>query len=415
MTSRNQAGASSAKSSGALPLAGLLTLAMAAFITLMTEIMPAGLLVSMARDLSISESLAGQFITAYACGALIAAIPVTGLTQGMRRRPLLVTAIAGFAVVNLTTALSGDYVISLVARFVAGIFGGVVWSLLAGYAVRMTPPHLSGRAIAISGAGATVALALGVPAGALLGRIVGWQGAFGIMSMMALLLVACALAILPDFPGQSKDRRASLADVLRKPGIRSVLVVVLAFVTAHSILYIYIEPFLAPAGLTANAGAVLLVFGLASFIGLWVVGATLDRHLRSLIIASIFVFAFAALILGIWGSTPTVIYAAVAIWGVAFGGFAAMTQTALSRLAGDSVDVALSMYTTAWNIAVAAAGVVGGVLLDRAGPASFAWSIIVMLAISLGAVVFGMNKALVRLADEPVSECGLTPSDRLSP
>lgn len=303
----------------------------------------------------------------------------------------------------------------MVARFVAGIFGGVVWSLLAGYAIRMTPPHLSGRAIAISGAGATVALALGVPAGTLLGRIVGWQGAFGIMSAMALLLVACALVILPDFPGQAKDQRASVADVLWMPGIRSVLLVVLTFVTAHSILYIYIEPSLAPAGLAANVGAVLLVFGLTSFIGLWLVGATVDRHLQLLIVASILVFAFAALLLGVRGSMPVMVYAAVAIWGVAFGGFAAMTQTALSRLAGDTVDVALSMYTTAWNIAVAAAGVAGGVLLDRAGPGSFAWSIIAILAISLGGVVFGLNKALVRHADEPVSECGLTPSDRLSP
>jgi hypothetical protein len=178
MTSRNQAGTdaqvalpSSANVSAVLPLPGLLTLAMAAFITLMTEIMPAGLLVSMAKGLSISESTAGQFITAYACGALIAAIPVTAFTRGMRRQRLLVAAIAGSAVVNLITAVSGDYQISLGARFVAGVFGGVVWSLLAGYAVRMTPPHLHGRAIAISGAGATVALALGAPAGAWLGRI----------------------------------------------------------------------------------------------------------------------------------------------------------------------------------------------------------------------------------------------------
>ncbi|WP_411705268.1 hypothetical protein [Edaphovirga cremea] len=43
--------------------------------------------------------------------------------------------------VNLITALSGHYMISLVARFFAGVFGSVVWSLL--------------------------------------GRAIGWQGAFG--------------------------------------------------------------------------------------------------------------------------------------------------------------------------------------------------------------------------------------------
>src|SRR5690606_39923372 len=88
---------------------------------------------------------------------------VTTLTQRVRRRPLLLIAILGFAVVNLVTALSESYGVSLTARFFAGVFGGIVWSLLAGYAVRMSPAHLSGRAIAISGAGATISLVLGVP------------------------------------------------------------------------------------------------------------------------------------------------------------------------------------------------------------------------------------------------------------
>ena len=111
-----------AGSSERLPLGGLLALAMATFITLLTEIMPAGVLSSIAGDLNVSESLAGQFITAYAVGALVAAIPLTALTQGMRRRPLLLSAIGGFAIVNLVTALSHDYHVSLATRFFAGVF-----------------------------------------------------------------------------------------------------------------------------------------------------------------------------------------------------------------------------------------------------------------------------------------------------
>ncbi|MBR8457097.1 MFS transporter [Burkholderia dolosa] len=377
-----------------LPLGGLLALAMAAFITLLTEIMPAGLLSSIAEGLNVSDSLAGQFITAYAVGALVAAIPVMTLTQGMRRRPLLLFAIFGFSVVNLITALSGDYTVSLVARFFAGVFGGIVWSLLAGYAVRMSPSHLSGRAIAISGAGATIALVLGVPLGALLGRYIGWQGAFGLMTVMALLLIVWVLAVVPDFAGQSRDQRQSLAHVFLRSGIRAVLFVVFTFVVAHNILYIYVEPFLQSSGLAANVDVVLFTFGLGSIVGLWFVGALVDRQLQLLAVASIVVFAVASLLLGVWGAVPQMVYPSVAIWGLAVGGFATITQTALSRFAGDSVDVAQSMYTTGWNTAVAAGGVVGGILLDRAGSASFAWVAIGILSASLLGTVFFMNKAL---------------------
>lgn len=224
-----------------LPLAALLALSMTAFLTLLTEIMPAGLLSSIAEGLGVSESLAGQFITTYAVGALIAAIPVTALTQGIRRRPLLLTAIFGFALVNLITAISDNYILSIVARFFAGIFGGIVWSLLAGYAVRLSPSQLSGRAIAIATAGATIALVLGVPLGSLLGRVLGWQGAFGLMSIVAVLLIIWVIAIVPDFPGQSREQRQPLIIVFKKSGIRSVLFVVMSFVVAHNVLYIYTQ------------------------------------------------------------------------------------------------------------------------------------------------------------------------------
>ena len=400
MTSTSNAGSASRDNSAAspqrLPLAGLLALATAAFITLLTEIMPAGLLSAIAQGLDVSESLAGQFITAYAVGALVAAIPITSLTQGVRRRPLLLVAIFGFALVNLVTALSDNYTVSMVARFLAGVFGGIVWSLLAGYAVRMSPSHLSGRAIAISGAGATIALVLGVPLGSLLGRFIGWQGAFGLMTVFSLALIVWVIAVVPDFPGQTKEQRQPLIRVFLTTGIRAVLFVVFTFVVAHNILYIYIEPLLQPVGLSGNVDVILFIFGLGSIVGLWFVGTLVDRRLQSLAVTSVLIFGVAAILLGFWGDVAQMIYPTVIIWGLAIGGFATITQTALSRFAGNSVDVAQAMYTTGWNTAVAAGGVAGGILLDRSGTAAFPWVVLGILVIALGGVVLAMNRALSR-------------------
>lgn len=378
-----------------LPLFGLLALATAAFIAVMTEVMPAGLLSSIANGLRVSESLAGQFITAFASGALVAALPVMSLTQGIRRRSLLVAAIFGFAVVNLITALSDSYGISVIARFFAGVFGGIMWSLLAGYAVRMSPSHLSGRAIAVSGAGATIALVLGVPLGTVLGRIIGWQGAFGLISVLSLTLIVWVIAVVPDFPGQVKDQRQSLMSVFLMTGIRSVVFVVFAFILAHNILYIYIEPLLRPSGLSGSVGIVLFTFGLGSIAGLWFVGVFVDRRLRILAAASVAIFAVAAVLLGLWGNVALMTYPAVVVWGLAVGGFATITQTALSRFAGSSVDVAQAMYTTGWNTAVAAGGGVGGIMLDRAGTNMFPWTVLTVLAVAFAGVA-AMNKALLR-------------------
>jgi predicted MFS family arabinose efflux permease len=82
----------------------LLALALGGFVTILTEALPAGLLPQISSGLNISEAMAGQLVTIYAIGSLLAAIPLTVMTQGMRRRPLLITAIAGFVVANTVTA-----------------------------------------------------------------------------------------------------------------------------------------------------------------------------------------------------------------------------------------------------------------------------------------------------------------------
>ena len=64
-------------------------------------------------------------------------------------------------VVNTLTALSSSYALILAARFLAGVSGGLLWSLVAGYAARMVVPSLRGRAIAVAMVGSPLALSLG--------------------------------------------------------------------------------------------------------------------------------------------------------------------------------------------------------------------------------------------------------------
>lgn len=369
-----------------LPLAPLLALAMAAFITILTEALPAGLLPQMAHSMAVSEAWIGQTVTVYALGSLLAAIPLTAATQGIRRRPLLLAAILGFFAANTVTAFSTSYPLTMVARLLAGVSAGLLWALLAGYAARMVPAQQKGRAIAIAMVGTPLALSLGVPAGTLLGAVVGWRACFAIMSLLALLLMVWVRLQVPDFAGQAQSQRRPLGHTFMLPGIRSVLFVVLAFVLAHNILYTYIAPFLAIAGLAQRTDLVLLVFGIASLAGIWFTGVLIDRYLRPLTLASTLLFAFAALALGVAGDKPAIVYAAVALWGLAFGGAATLFQTALAKTAGDAADVAQSMLVTAWNVAIAGGGIVGGILLERFGTGAFSPALLILLAAALTAV-----------------------------
>ncbi|MBT2373220.1 MFS transporter [Pseudomonas fluorescens] len=364
-----------------LPIGALLALAMTGFICIVTETLPAGLLPQISDGLAISQSLAGQMVTAYALGSVLAVIPLTIATRGWRRRNVLLLTIVGFVLFNSVTALSSHYGITLVARFFAGMAAGLAWSLLAGYARRMVAPDQQGRALALAMVGTPIALSLGVPLGTWLGSVVGWRTAFGIMSAMTLILIVWVLVKVPDYPGQAAHQRLPLRKVLTTPGVRPVLAVVIAWMLAHNILYTYIAPFVAPAGLLERVDLVLLVFGVAALVGIWVTAKLVEPLLRRTVLVSLATFAATCLAFGFLAEVPEVIYIGVAIWGLSFGGAATLLQTALADAAGDGADVALSLNVVAWNSAIAASGVVGGILLDTWGVASFPWAMLVLLAV----------------------------------
>jgi predicted MFS family arabinose efflux permease len=356
---------------------------MTGFTAILTETLPAGLLPLISEGLGVSEALAGQTVTAYAAGSLVAAIPLTVWTQGWRRKPTLLAAIVGFLIFNTITAISGNYWLTLIVRFFAGVSAGLAWGILAGYARRMVVDRLKGKALAIAMVGTPIALSLGVPAGAFLGAAVGWRAAFFAMSATTLVLIGWVVWAVPDFAGQSVHRRLSLRTVFTTRGIRPILATILAWMTAHNILYTYVAPFAVLSGLQGRVDLLLLTFGVAALVGIWVTGLLVDRMLRRLVLISLIAFAGVALAFGLFATVPAVVIAGIILWGLSFGGAATQLQTASADAAGDGVDLANAMITTVWNSAIAAGGILGGILLDHLGADAFSWAALALALVAL--------------------------------
>ncbi|PJN58156.1 Purine ribonucleoside efflux pump NepI [Paenibacillus sp. GM1FR] len=384
-------------SSERLPWAGLLALAMAGFICILTESLPAGLLPQIAKDLGITEALTGQLVTLYAIGSLVAAIPLTAATRGWRRRPLLLVCISGFLVFNTVTALSSDYILTLAARFMAGVSAGVLWGMTAGYARRMVPDSLKGKAMAVAMVGTPVALALGVPIGSFLSSYIGWRLIFAIVSLLTVALIVWVLWRMPDFAGEPAGERLPLHKVFLIPGVRPILFVVLAWMLAHNILYTYISPYLVQTVFANRVDLILLIFGITSIVGIWLTGMLIDRFLRRLVIISLASFALASVAMGIATHQPMIIILGVMIWGLTFGGAATLLQTAIAQAGGKSTDVAQSMLVTAWNLAIGGGGIIGGILLELFGAGYLSGALFILLIpallVAMRAYKYGFTRA----------------------
>ena len=369
-----------------LPIWKLLAFTLAGFLAIMTETMPAGLLPQISESLGVSKALAGQLVTFYALGSVLAAIPVIAATRSWNRRRLFLLAVAGLLIFNVITTLSSHYAIIIAARFAAGMAAGVIWGLLPGYVLRMVADNVQGRALAITGVGQPIALAVGVPLGTWLGLLFDWRGVFWIMSALTLLLLIWVRLAIPDFAGQSDKQRIPIRRIFLMPGIRSVLLTLFVWITAHNLLYTYIEPFLASVGLAERVDIVLLLFGIAAMAGIWLTGLLVDHWLRAMALISLSAFAVAALVLGLSGGSTAIVLVGIAIWGLTFGGAPIMLQTALAGAAGENADVAQSMFVTIFNLAVAGGGVIGALLLNRIGAVSFPWAVLALALLGLSIV-----------------------------
>ena len=347
-----------------LPILALLALTVSGFIAIITEVLPAGLLPQISTSLGVSESYAGQFITMYALGSLLAAIPVISLTKNWNRKPLLLISIFGFFLFNLTTFFLNHYFLLLVVRFLAGVSAGIIWGLLTGYTVRMVSPEMSGRALAIVGIGQPIALSLGVPLATWLGNVIGWNTVFLIISILSLFLIFWIIAIVPDFSVKEKGKSSSLKSVISNTKVQRILLITLCWILAHNLLYTYISSFLKVSNLSEYTNWILFLFGMCSIIGIFITGRFIDGGLRKMVIINLIIFCASGIILLIGEKYNIIAYLGIALWGFSFGGAPTLLQKSLADVAKQQIDLAQSIFVTVFNIAVAGGGILGGFLLE---------------------------------------------------
>ncbi|MEU5340520.1 MFS transporter [Streptomyces sp. NPDC020766] len=269
-------------------------------------------------------------------------------------------------------------------------------SLPAGLLPRMVPAERRGRAIVIVLAGITLALSLGLPAGTEPADALGWRAAFAALALPAVLLVVWIRRRVPGFPGEARDERVPLPRVAALPGIGTVLSVTLTRLVGHQVMYPYVAPFSEHTGF-GRTGPVLLVFGAATVVGIWLTGLLIDRCPRRTLLGALALLASAMLALGRYAGHGAALLVSVALWGAAFGGTPTLIQTALVDSSGPAnADVAASLQTTVYNAGIAAGSLIGGLILAGPGADALPWTTFLLVTLTLTIVAAGRRHAFPR-------------------
>jgi predicted MFS family arabinose efflux permease len=176
--------------------APLYWLALGTFAVGTESFMVAGLLPGMASDLAVSIAAAGQLVTAFAFAYALSSPILTALTSHIGRRTLLILAMGVFALANLIAWSAQDYRQLMAARIVLAFAAGLYVPGANALASAVAAPERRGRAIAIVNGGLSLAIAFGVPLGALIGDGMGWRATFGGVVAPALATAAASFLLL---------------------------------------------------------------------------------------------------------------------------------------------------------------------------------------------------------------------------
>jgi DHA1 family L-arabinose/isopropyl-beta-D-thiogalactopyranoside export protein-like MFS transporter/DHA1 family inner membrane transport protein len=389
---------SSRRATGALA-----ALAVAAFCFVTTEVLPIGLLTTIAGDLHRSRSQVGLLVTGYAAVVMLAALPLTRLTHRVPRRWLLGATLGLFAVATVASALAPSYPILLAARMLIALTQAVFWSVVNSAATGLFPVAVRGRVVARLGIGNALAPVLGVPAGTWLGQQVGWRWAFVVMGGIGLVVCLAVLVLMPTIAPKEAGAARGVAPDARRYAV--LLLGTTLGVTGFLTAFTYITPYLLDVtGFGApSLGPLLFASGFAGLAGTVIVGRLVDPHPRLALIAPLALVASGLLGLYALGTVKLPAIALLAVTGLAYSALVVAVGSRTLQVAPGSTDLAGAGTNSAFNIGIAAGSLLGGALIGSTGTRSIAL---------VGGLLAG--SALAVLAAEPVLTRRRAPAARIA-
>jgi len=235
-----------------MPLA-LWALTLSAFAIGTTEFVIVGLIPTVAADLGVTLPSAGLLVSLYALGVAVGAPVLTALTGKLPRKALLLALMALFTAGNLLAWQAPRYETLVAARILTGLAHGVFFSIGSTIATGLVPREKAASAIAIMFTGLTVALVTGVPLGTFIGQHFGWRATF--LAVAALGVIAIVLGL-----------------VFEKQNIAFMVGLAFSIAASANFPVLFLSMFWK--GLTTRGAVIGGFIGLASAVGLIILGPT---------------------------------------------------------------------------------------------------------------------------------------------
>jgi predicted MFS family arabinose efflux permease len=321
----------------------------------------------------------GLLVASYSFSAAFSGLLAATFVDRFERKRLLIVVFALFGLATLACGLAPGYVTLLLARGLAGAFGGVLGALVQTMVGDVIPFSRRARASGTISTAFSFSSVAGVPLSLWLANHLQWRAPFIFIAVLTFLFIFVGVRILPELRHHmSEDKRAhpfaDMFDVLRDPNhLRALLFAaliifsgftVIPYITVYAVYNVGIPQHDIPFVYLAGGAATLIT---ARLIGHWADASGKVKVYRWIafiaLIPILVVTHIGTAPLWVWLLCTTAFF--VFVSGRFIPAMAVITSAAQPRLRGTF----MSLNSTMQSLAMGLATTLGGFIItqDSAG------------------------------------------------
>jgi len=352
---------------------GVFAMAVCAFALIASEFLPVSLLTPMARDLNVTEGMAGQGIAISGAFAVLTSLFISALAGNLNRKTLLLGLTAAIGVSGAIVALAPNYFVYMLGRALIGVVVGGFWSMSAATAIRLVSTRDVPRALAIVNGGNALATVVAAPMGAYLGTVIGWRGAFLCLVPVSMIALVWQCKALPSMPTAARTSGLGNAfkvfTLFKHPGVTVGMLASSLLFMGQFGLFTYVRPFLETVTNVQDAAIslILLVIGVAGFIGTALIGRVLQKGFYQTLVVIPLLMAGAALALVAFGGWLAIVVALLALWGLTGTSAPVGWWAWIAKVFPKDAEAGGGLFVAVVQLSIALGSTVGGLLFDVSG------------------------------------------------
>lgn len=341
-------------------------IALGAFVVVMTETLPVGLLPQIADGLRVSLGLAGLMVLVPGFSAAVSA-PLFFLRSGrFNRRSVIVVLGLAVLVSNAVVAVAPNFVLALIARMLFGATLGAFWTVVPPVGPKLVGAAGGTRAITIIAAGISGGTVVGLPAGQFLGNLVGWRSTFAIAAAATLLVVVVQAVVLPGIPSTGRTHLRELIGVVTRRAARFGMAAGAIVFIGQFAAWTYVTPFLVDHTHLSTGVISLLyvIYGCGGIVGSLIAGSLFKHGVIGTFAGAAAVVAALLIGLASAGTLPWLAGLLLVLWGLFWGIVNPGTLVWILDAAPQTPEAASAVNVTNLQIAVAAGSGLGAILVS---------------------------------------------------